>query len=91
MMGEWPKGYDPFKLDNELRSIIVRHGGSYVDVLPDFVTIPNPHWGFFPIDGHPNAEGHATITRLLANALTDGAVPALRAGTQPQAKLEQTK
>ncbi len=87
-MGKSPAGYDPYELDNELRSIVTSHGGIYVDILPDYRSISNPEHGYFPVDGHPNAEGHAMIARLLAKALTDGAVPDLRVVTQPQAVLE---
>jgi hypothetical protein len=83
-MGEWPAGYDPYKLNDELRSIIVRHGGVYIDILPDYRNIANPEQGYFPVDGHPNADGHATISKLLAKKLTSGAVPALRVTTMPQ-------
>jgi hypothetical protein len=77
-MGEWPAGRDPYKLSDELRSIVVSDGATYADILPDYRGIPNPEQGFFPKDGHPNAEGHSTIARLIANELTSGAVPALR-------------
>jgi hypothetical protein len=83
-MGEWPAGYDPYKLDDELRSIIVSHGGIYADILPGFRTIPNPEQYYFPVDGHPNAEGHAIIANLLAKALTNASVPALSATSPTQ-------
>jgi hypothetical protein len=89
MMGEWPKGFTPYKLDDELRSIIVSHGGTYIDILPDFRTIPDPQLGYYAIDGHPNPRGHAMITRFLTKALTDGSVPALSAAARPQAGSEQ--
>lgn len=75
--GEWPEGFDPYKLDNELRSLIVSRGGTYVDVLPAFRNIPNAERGFFPLEGHPNAQGHAMISALLAKELTDGALPVI--------------
>jgi hypothetical protein len=81
-MGEWPAGFDPYKLDNELHSIIVSHGGIYIDILPDFRNLPNPEQYYFPVDGHPNADGHAIISRFLAKELTSGAVPALRVAAQ---------
>ena len=81
-VGKWPAGYDPYKLDEELRSIIVSHGGSYVDILPDFRGIPDPEQYYYPVDGHPNAEGHRIISGLLAKALTSGAVPSLSVGPQ---------
>jgi len=84
-MGEWPAGYDPYKLDDELRTIVSGHGGTYVDILPGFRNIPNPEKYYLPVDGHQDARGHAIISGLLAKVLTGGAVPALNAANQPQA------
>ena len=78
-MGEWPAGYDPYKLEGELRSIVTSHGGIYIDILPDFRNIPNPERYYFPVDGHPDANGHAIIAGMLAKELARGAVPGLRA------------
>ena len=80
-MGEWPAGFNPYKLDDELRAIITSHGGTYVDILPGFRDVPNAEQYYLPLDGHPTAEGHAVIAGLLAKALTSGAVPELRAPT----------
>lgn len=77
-MHVWPKGFDPYYVVDQLRSIIVGHGGTYVDILPDFRGIPNPERGYLPVDGHPNAQGHAMLSELLARALTNGTVPALK-------------
>ena len=88
-MDKWPAKYDPFGLDNQLRSIITSHGGIYLDILPDYREIPNADRGYFSVDGHPNAEGHATISRVIAKALTSGAVPALRVASQPQSLLNK--
>jgi hypothetical protein len=77
-MKEWPEGYDPYRLGNEIRSIVVSKGGTYVDILRAYRNIPNPEQGYFPVDGHANADGHALISHLLADALTDGAVPILK-------------
>jgi hypothetical protein len=86
-MGKWPARYDPYRLDDQLRSIITKHGGIYLDILPDYRDIPNADRGYFFVDTHPNAEGHKLIAELLAKALTSGAVPALRVATQPQSLL----
>jgi hypothetical protein len=88
-MGNWPAGYDPYKLDDELRTIVLGHGGSYIDIFPDIRDIPNPEQYYFPVDGHPDGAGHAMISRLLAKELTSGAIPALRVGTQPLAASKQ--
>jgi hypothetical protein len=78
-MGEWPAGYNPYRLDDELHRIVTSHGGTYIDILPDIQNIPNPEQGYHPLEGHLNAHGHAMISRLLAKELTNGAVPALNA------------
>lgn len=82
-MGEWPDGYDPYRLDHELRSIVQSHGGTYIDILPDFRTVPNPERGYYPVNGHPDPDGHAMISEFLARELTSGAVSTLKAGGAP--------
>jgi hypothetical protein len=81
--GEWPQGYDPSKLDNEVRSSITSHGGNFIDIFPDFRTIPNPESNFMPVDGHPYEEGHAMLAEMIAKHLTAGAVPALKTNAGP--------
>jgi hypothetical protein len=88
MTGECPKGFDPYKVGNEVSSIIVSHGGTYLDILPEFRTIPNPQLGYFTLDGHPNAFGHAMIARFLTDKLADVTIPALSAAAKPQAGLQ---
>jgi hypothetical protein len=77
--GEWPAGYDPFKLDRELGASITSHGGIYIDILPNFQKDPNSEAGYFPFNGHPDATGHANIAKMIAKKITSGAVPELRA------------
>ena len=84
-MGKWSDGYDPYKFDRELRAIIARHGGIYLDILPNYRDVPNPEQGYFPADRHPNAEGHAIIAQILSKELTSGAIPALRVDKQQAA------
>jgi hypothetical protein len=81
-MGQWPTGIDPYKLDGQLRLIIESHGGKYIDLLPEFRAVPNPERFYFPVDGHPNPEGHALLTKLLAKELTSGVVPTLTVNKQ---------
>jgi hypothetical protein len=89
--GSWPAGYDPYKLGNELRTITTSHGGIYIDILPGFREIPNSEQLYFPVDGHPTADGHAVISSLLAKELTNGSIPALKTATASQAELEKQK
>jgi hypothetical protein len=88
MTGECPKGFDPYKVGSEVSSIIVSHGGTYIDILPQFRTVPNPQRGYFALDGHPNAFGHAMIARFLTDKLADVAIPALSGADKPQAELQ---
>jgi hypothetical protein len=83
-MREWPQGYDPYKLGDELRSIVVRHGGTYIDMVSDFRDIPNPERLYFPVDGHPDVQGHATIARLLAKELANRVGTAVNAPVQKE-------
>jgi hypothetical protein len=90
-MGEWPRGYDPYKLDAELRSTVDARGGIYIDILSSFQKIPSPEQYYFPVDGHLNVDGHAVLSNLLSERLTDGIVPALRADPQQQIASEQRR
>ena len=76
--GEWPQGYDPYKIDDEVRSSITRHGGVFIDIFPDFRSVPNPEDRFMPIDGHPDEEGHAMLANMIARELNLGVIPAPR-------------
>ena len=87
-MHEWPPDDDPYKLDREVRDIVIAHGGYYIDILQDFRNLPDPEKYFFPVEGHPNAQGHKVLTQMIANQLTDGVVPALKASVSPQVAVE---
>lgn len=86
--GDWPAGYAPFKLEDEIRDSVVNHGGRFIDILGDYRSIPGPEQDYFPVDGHPNANGHAIISRFLAKELAHGAVPELKASTPPDIATE---
>jgi hypothetical protein len=81
---EWPAGFDPYKLNDDLRSVIVSDGGIYIDILADFRTLPNPEGLYFAMDGHPNAKGSAAIASMLTTGLTEGAIPGLRTAIPPR-------
>jgi hypothetical protein len=81
--GEWPASYNPFRLGDEVRSALGTHGAIYIDLLRDYRAIPNPERSYLPVDGHPDAPGHAVVSELLTRELTSGIVPDLTA-SQPQ-------
>ncbi len=86
--GDWPAGYDPFKLEDEVRDSVVREGGHFIDILPDYRGVPSPERDYFPVDGHPDANGQAIILRFLAKELTSGKVPELKASTPPDIAMQ---
>jgi len=90
-MGQWPDGYDPYKLGEDLRSIVEGHGGTYVDILHGYRTIPNPEQHYLAIDGHIDSVGHHIVADLMAKGLTGGAVPMLSTTAEPRAVLEAGK
>jgi hypothetical protein len=69
---DWLAGYDPFKLADEVLEGIVNHGRRFIDIVGDYRRIPGPERNCFPVDGHPDADGHAIISRFLAKELTRG-------------------
>jgi hypothetical protein len=81
-LGEWPAGLDPYSLNQQVQAEITRTGATYLDILPGFRSLPSPEHFFFPLDGHPDAAGHAALSGLLTHALGD-AVPELRAINHP--------
>jgi hypothetical protein len=85
-MGEWPAGFDPYKLNNDLRAMIERHGGRYLDILPGFRNLPNPEQYYFPVDGHLDAGGQRIVADLMAKELDNGNIPALKADATGKGK-----
>lgn len=90
-MGKWPPGFDPYTIDRELRFIITSHGGIYIDILPDFGAIPNAERHYYPLDGHPDAGGHAIIAGFLAKELGGGAVSELSVAAHAQSTSQAEK
>lgn len=76
-MDRWPAGYDPYLFGEQVRTVVERHGGTYIDLLHGYRHIPNPEQYWFPVDKHPTAAGNAILSELLAKGLTNGSVPAL--------------
>lgn len=68
-MGKWPAGFDPYLLGREVRAIVERHGGTYVDILGAFRQVAEPQRLFLAVDGHPTSQGHRVLTGMLAKAL----------------------
>jgi hypothetical protein len=78
-------GYDPSKLEDDVRGIVGDLGGAYLPILPGFSTVANLEKLYLPVDGHPDIGAHAIIADLLAKKLTDGSVKGLylSAGSTP--------
>jgi hypothetical protein len=89
--GEWPSDYNPYRLDEELRVMMESHGVTYIDIFPGFRNVPNSEQYYFAVDGHPDERWQPIISGLLAQELTSGVIPALKAPAQERAALEGTK
>lgn len=85
-MGTWPDGFNPYQLDQELRSLVTRNGGIYVDILPHFRYVSNPQLYYYPVDTHYNPKGHIAVADFLAKELA-GAVPQLKSSAVVQSTL----
>jgi hypothetical protein len=77
--GEWPSDFNPLRLDEEIRTSIESHGGTYIDALPNFRNIPSAEQYYLPVDGHPDERWQRLVAGLLTEKLTDGVIPALKA------------
>ena len=84
-----PPAVDPYRFDEDLRSIVTKDGATYVDILPDLRNKPDLQHGYFNAEGHPNALGHAILTEVFAQALTNGSVPALKQVAQQRSAVTQ--
>ena len=82
--GHWPAGYDPYKLDAEVRRIIVSHGGIWIDILPAYRTWPHPELDYLPVDGHENARAHAMMAGLLVDSLASNGLPTMDSGSKQE-------
>jgi len=92
-MGEWPSGYDPYKMGDEMRRIVESHGGTFIDILPDIRSrlYPGQEVPYLRVEGHLNAQGQAMISDILLRKLTSGAVPALSHAAAPALAPAQTQ
>jgi hypothetical protein len=87
----WPSGYDPYRLDNQLRAMIVSQSGTYIDILQDFRNSPAPEQYYMPVDGHLTVKGHQMIAQMSTAELTGGSVPLLKVDPRPRAIIAQGK
>ena len=77
--GSWPPRYDPYLIDNRVREIVQSEGGIFLDIFSESTRIPNFGEHYFFQNGHPDGYGQTVFARLIAEQLTGGAVPELRA------------
>lgn len=73
------EGTDPWWFGRRISDIAVEHGALAVDATPDFANSPHAEQLFYPVDNHPNGEGHGVIAKALMGRLTDGSIPKLAA------------
>jgi hypothetical protein len=73
------EGTDPLLFGHRISEIAVQHGALALDVTRDFANFPHAEQLYYPVDNHPNGDGHAVIGQALVNRLTDGSIAQLAA------------
>ncbi len=76
--GDVPHGFDPLRMPEVVEPMIQQEGGTYVDILQDFRSVPDAGSLYLPMDGHMTAKGQQVLADVLARELTNGNVLALR-------------
>jgi len=69
-----PAGVDPRAFGRRMAEIAGRHGMILIDSAEAFTPVKHPEDDFFPVDGHPDAEGNAVIAHALVQGLEQGAM-----------------
>jgi len=72
-------GTDPLLFGRRISEIAVQHGAIALDVTPGFANFAHAEQLYYPVDNHPNGDGHAVIGQALVDRLTDGSIPQLAA------------
>jgi hypothetical protein len=78
-LGEWPKDFDPYGIDERVRRLVEADGGTFIELLPRFREVPDSQRLYLPLDGHPTVAGYAFLSDALTAQLTAGTIPALGA------------
>jgi hypothetical protein len=73
------EGTDPLWFGHRIGEIAVQDGALALDVTPGFASVAHAERLFYPVDNHPNGDGHAVIAKALVDRLTDGSIPQLAA------------
>jgi hypothetical protein len=75
--GVAPPGVNPYSFSTQVKGIVEKDGGTYIDILPRFRNVPNIGSAFYPIDQHLTVSGQQLVAQVIEKALTEGPVPAL--------------
>lgn len=59
---------DPRILARHIHELAEKHDIIFVDSSENFASSPHPGDNYYPVDGHPNATGHAVIAQAIASA-----------------------
>jgi hypothetical protein len=82
--GVAPPGINPYSFGDQIKAVVDKNGGTYIDSLQQFRNLPNVNVMFYPVDQHVTVAGHQLLAQVIARGLTQGANPVI-ASAQPAA------
>jgi hypothetical protein len=75
--GVAPPGVNPYSFGDQIKAVVEKNGGLYIDILQQFRNVPNVNRTFFPVDQHMTVLGHQLLAQMIAGGLTEGANPVI--------------
>ena len=80
--GVAPPGVNPYSFGDQIKAVVEKNGGMYIDILQQFRDVPDVNRTFYPVDQHMTVPGHQLLAQMIAEGLTQGANPVI-APAQP--------
>ncbi len=68
-------GTDPYAINKAIGDIARRHGATFIDASPRFLSVRDVPSYFYPVDGHLNDKGNAMLAEVVEQGLVGGSKP----------------
>ena len=67
--GKWPDDLDPYLFARRVKATAKSHGAVYIDILPEFASLPAAESCYYPVDTHLNERGSALVGHWIAERI----------------------